>query len=550
MSRNYNNNEGAYLDGATDNAVLTSATNALRRLSIGVSSSSNDPFQTYWQRDYESIYNLNMFLKANKTSKVKYMLDSHLDSLTRNRLTGEAYGLRAWFYWDLLKKFGGRGTNGELLGVPILLSPIKIWDLSPDEIRNMEFKRNTYDECVAQIISDCDSAYSLLPIAYRDYLVENSNDLRILGAANWGRIDGITTVAIKALVYLTWASPRFNPSNDVSRWENAAIYAKQVMDFKMNVDNVNGGFSKKKAVNWFDPNSPEIIWASRDVDNNEDMEKAFYPGGFQGNGIIGASQNLVDAFGMADGYPIGESPNYEYDPQNPYVNRDPRFYSVIFYNNRTIVTGSTKKTYTFENWSNGGKDAAGKSQKNSLTNYYIKKFVYSGINWSESSVNRMPHCKFFIRWSQMVLAFAEAANQVGGPNAQIDGLSAKEAISYLRSRNTYDGDEGFSEDPYLDQIALSGKKAFNKFLMNERRIETCFEGEWFFDLRRWSTNLGDLNKDVCGVNIEILGNGDFKYDYDNVIETRAFTSAYLPIPYKEMLNVKGLVQNEGWSSWQ
>ncbi len=550
MSRNYNNNEGAYLDGATDNAVITSATDALRRLSTGVSSNTSDPFQTYWQRDYEAIYNLNFFLYENRGRNVRYMLDEHHDELLRNRLIGEAFGLRAWFYWDLLQKFGGRGTDGNMLGVPIILEPVKIWEMDPDEIRDVEFKRASYEDCVKQIVSDCDSAYKYLPIAHRDFLVKDQNDLKVLGAANWGRIDGITTVAIKALVYLTWASPRFNPDGDMTRWQKAAEYAKQVMDFKMEVDNVSGGFTVDAGVNWFDPNSPSIIWASRDQDNNDDMERAFYPGGFQGNGLIGASQNLVDAFGMADGYPVGQSPTYTYDPQQPYLNRDPRFYSVIFYNGREITTGTSGRTYTFENWSNGGKDAAGVSQKNSLTNYHIKKFVYSGLNWSESSVSKMPHCKFFIRWAHMVLAFAEAANQLGGPNTPIDGLTAKEAISFLRSRDTYDGAEGIVVDPYLDEISISGKDAFNEFLKNERRIETCFEGTWFFDLRRWSTNLEDLNKAVKGVSVERLNSGEYSYDFDNIVETRLFTSAYLPIPYKEMLNVKGLVQNEGWESWQ
>src|SRR5690606_22232 len=191
---------------------------------------------------------------------------------------------------------------------------------------------------------------------------------------------------IKALVYLTWASPRFNPQNDASRWERAAFYAKEVMDFKSNVDNVFGGFSPTKAVNWFDPNNPEIIFASRYSNANDAMERAFYPSGFQGNGIMGATQELVDAFGMADGYPKGESPNYPYDPNDPYTNRDKRFYSVIFYNNRTISVGNTnpKASYTFQNWV-GGKDEAGISQKNSRTNYHIKKFVFMGLNWSDNT---------------------------------------------------------------------------------------------------------------------------------------------------------------------
>lgn len=551
MSRNYNNNEGAYLDCATDNAVRTSRTDAISRIAIGVTLPGDDPFQTYWDRDYKGIYNVNLFLKDENGRNTRYMLDEHFDELLRNRLWGEAYALRAWFYWDLLQKFGGKGTDGQLLGVPLILEPVKIWELDPEEIRNIDIKRATYEECVQQIISDCDEAIKYLPKAHRDFLVEDPLDLRILGSRCYGRLDGITMTAVKALAYLTWASPRFNPEGDQTRWENAAKFAKEVIDFKLEVDGaVSNGFAVDKSVNFFNPNDPSIIFASRYNNNNEDMERMFYPDGMQGNGNMGATQELVDAFGMADGYPLGDPRSqYEYDPENPYENRDPRFYSVIFYNGRTISTGAAgDKLYTFENYV-GGKDEAERSSRNSLTNYHIKKFVYSGLNWSESSVAKMPHCKFFIRWDHMVLAFAEAANQIGGPNHQIDGLTPKQAISWLRSRPTYDGDPGLVSDPYLDEISLAGKDAFNEFLKNERRIETCFEGTWFFDIRRWSTTLGDLNKPVHRPVITREADGSYTYDYE-VIEERTFRSAYLPIPYKEMLNINGLVQNEGWESWQ
>lgn len=541
ISTNYNNNEGAYLDCMTDNAVRTSKTDAISRMAIGVNAPDNNPFQTYWTRDYQGIYNTNLFLQDGNGRKVRYMLDEHLNELMTDMLWGEAYALRAWFQWDLLQKFGGRSTSGELLGYPIVTEPVKDWSEG--------FVRNSYDECVKQIIEDCDSAYKYLPIAHRDFLVTSADELTVMGSRNWGRIDGITTVAIKALVYQTWASPRFNPNGDVSRWEKAAEFAKQVLDFKSSVDaSVAGGFNRKNAVNWFDPNSPEIIFGSRYNSGSEAMEKMFYPGGFQGDGTMGATQDFVNAFGMADGYPLAQSPDLAYDDQNPYINRDPRFYSNIFYNNRTITTGSSGRSYVFENWV-GGKDEAEASSKNSRTNYHIKKFVYKGLNWSESSVGRMPHSKFLIRWTHMVLCFAEAANHVAGPQGNVYGLSAKEAISWLRSRKTYDGDEGLSKDPYLEEISLMGEKAFDKFLRNERRIETAFEGTWFFDLRRWSTSLADLNKTLYRPTITRNADGGFNYDYATVIENRSFTSAFLPIPYKEMLNIPGLEQNEGWENW-
>jgi hypothetical protein len=547
MPTNYNNNEGAYLDGATDDAVITSSTHAIRRLAVGALPSSSDPFSVFWQRDYNAIYSVNLFLKDRKGYNTRFLIDDHLNDLVRNRLQGEAFALRAWFLWDLLQKFGGKGNDGNMLGVPILLEPVDV-----DEAKDIV--RNSYDDCVKRILADCDSAYKYLPIANRDFLVTDITDKAYEGSRYWGRFDGITTIALKAIVYLHWASPRFNPSNDIVRWDSAAVNAKKVMDFKLTVDNVTNGFNPKAGVNWFNPNFPGIVFASRYSSANDAMERMFYPGGFQGNGTMGATQDLVDAFPMKNGYPkehpLGAT---LYNPQKPYENRDPRFYSIIFHNDakaiRSTGTGAGQAMYTFENWE-GAKDAPGPID-NSRTNYHIKKFVFMGLNWSDNSPNRQPHSKFYIRWAHLCLAFAEAANNVAGPtDASRYGISAKGAISYLRSRNTYDGTTGFTADPYLDEIAAAGKEAFGEFVKNERRIETCFEGIRFFDLRRWSVSTSELNKPVHRADIIKKEDGDFEYNLNVEVEERLFNSAYLPIPYNEMLRTNNMVQNEGWDSWK
>jgi hypothetical protein len=540
MPRNYNDNEGVYLDGATDDVVITSTTNALTRFALGSLPTSQDPFRTYWDRDYRSIYLVNLFLKDRRGYNTRFLVDRHLDSLVKNRLQGEAYALRAWFEWDLLQKFGGT-ANGQLLGFPIVLDPL-------DAKAETNLKRNTYDECVKQIVADCDSAYKYLPVAHRDFLVKNVNDRAYAGGRYWGRMDGITTRAIKALVYLTWASPRFNPSNDVTRWDLAAQNAKEVIEFKIKTDAVTNGFNVKKGVNWFDPNFPGIIWASRYNNANDVMERMFYPGGFQGTGSVGATQDLVDAFPMKNGYPITD-PRSKYDPANPYADRDPRFYATIFHNNAKAVKINSEKTmYTFENWQNA-KDAAGPAV-NSRTNYHIKKMVFMGLNWSDNSINRQPHSKFFIRWEHMLLTFAEAANQVEGPDGGKYGMSAKDAMEYLRKKDNTDGGKGFDKDPYFSEVAGNGKAAFNEFIKSERRIETCFEGLRFFDLRRWTTNLTDLNKPVRMANVTRNSDGSFQYELDKVVESRSYTSPFLPIPYDEMLRMSNLVQNDGWEAWK
>jgi hypothetical protein len=554
IPKNYDNIEGAYLDCATDNAVSTSTTRDMTKLALNLIPTSADPFLTFWDRDYKQILLANTFLKDRKGFNTRFLVIPHLDSLVRYRLQGEAFALRAWFEWDLLQKFGGKGMDGKLLGVPIVTEPIDISN-------SVNLARNTYDECVKRIIADCDSAFKYIPIAHRDYLVANySTDAAYGGSLYWSRIDGITTRAIKAAVYLTWASPRFNPNNDKSRWDSAAVNAKKVMDFKLTVDGVNnnqnpqksGAFKAVDGINWVNPQFPGGIWISQYSTGNEAMEKMFYPGGFKCNGTMGASQDLVDAFPDKNGYPITD-PRSVYKAATPYLNRDPRFYSAIFYNNSTANFGTpTGRTmYTFENWENGGKDAANRIPTNSKTNYHIKKFIYMGLDYFANTKDIQRHSKFLYEWSHMVLAFAEAANHVVGPTSSAKyGISAKAAIQYLRTRKTTDGLAGFTTtDPYLDEVSANEIK-FDAFLKNERRITTCFEGQRFYDLRRWTTDLTELNKPVHGAGVIKNADGSFTYDLTKVVENRVYKSAFLPIPYAEMLRMSKLVQNEGWEAWK
>ena len=174
-----------------------------------------------------------------------------------------------------------------------------------------------------------------------------------------------------------------------------------------------------------------------------------------------------------------------------------------------------------------------------------------GLNWADnsSSIDRQPHSKFLMRWAHMCLIFAEAANQSVGPvDAGKFGISAKTAIQYLRSRKTYDGANGFTVDPYLNEVTAAGKTAFDAFIKNERRIETCFEGIRFYDLRRWTTTLDALNAAVHGASVQ-KNLTTYIYNLNKEVEQRSYSSAYLPIPYTEMLRMSNLIQNEGWDNW-
>jgi hypothetical protein len=458
----------------------------------------------------------------------------------------------------LLKKFGGKELGGSrLLGFPIVTEPL-------NASNDIDMERNTYDACVKQIIQDCDSALKYLPIAHRDYLYSAaylSDKKDFLGAVNWNRVDGVTMYAIKALTYLSWASKRFNPAGDVARWDSAAKYAAKVMDFKLAAPPLGDGYVPSNRVDFNDVYDKSIVWSSRLVENDINMEQVFFPANANGNGFapygdIGATRELVDAFGDKNGFPITASTVY--DASKPFDNRDPRFYAVINYNSRTYTpAGASTPIYTFETWEpdaqgmNGGKDIAGIGN-NVRTNIYVKKFCY-GINWKTSGFARRPRCRFNIRYARMAFAFAEAANQVVGPNGTLYGYSPKTVIGTSRAMKTYEDKAGIpAPDTYLNNVAAAGKDAFYDLIKNEKRIEFCFEGERFHDMARW-TNDAEFktmyNKPVHGIKTTKNGTA-FTYDLTWEVETRAYNSAYMPIPYDEILRMNKIVQNEGWDKWK
>jgi hypothetical protein len=558
-SKNYNSNETAYLECATDNAVRRSTTDAVVQFAKGELTTGNQAFvRDYWTRDYNAIFLINLFLKDNRGLKSTILIKPELNTLMVRRLQGEAFGLRAWAGRDLLKKFGGKELGGtRLLGFPIVKEPL-------DAFNEINMERNTYDDCVKQIIQDCDSALKYLPVAHRDYIYDATylaDKKDFLGSVNWNRVDGMTMYAIKAMTYLNWASKRFNPANDQTRWDSVAKYAAKVMAFKQAVSPNGDGYNPALRVDFNDVYDKSIIWSSRLVENDINMEQVFFPANANGNGFapygdIGATREFLDAFGDKDGYPISTSTVY--DASKPFDNREPRFYAVINYNTRTYTpAGSTTVIYTFETWEpdaqglSGGKDRAG-TGNNVRTNIYIKKFCY-GINWKTSSFTRRPRARFNIRYAHMALAFAEAANQIVGPNGTLYGYSPKAVIGALRSMKTYEDKTGIPvADPYLNSVAALGKVPFYELIKNERRIELCFEGERFQDMARWTddTEFNALyNKPVHG--IKAVKNGAvYVYDLTWEVENRAYNSAYMPLPYDDILRMNKLVQNEGWDKWR
>ncbi len=327
-------------------------------------------------------------------------------------------------------------------------------------------------------------------------------------------------------------------------YEQAARYAADCLKIRGGISSVDPTgwkwFANKdfiKNYKFTDPDPLEIIWRGVVGDSN-DQESNNYPPSLYGKGRINPTQNLVDAFPMANGYPITDAAS-GYDASNPYDNRDPRLRTYILVNGDLMGVGNTPINTAADATTLDGLNRENGSS--TVTGYYLRKLLRDDINLNPSSTTQQRHFGARIRATEIFLDYAEAANEASGPKANVGGagFSAYDVIKAIRQRAGVGGDN----DPYLEECAASQEK-MRQLIRNERRLELCFENHRFWDLRRWKAN---LNEGVRGVSITTAASGDFNYRGINV-ESRDYKDYmyYGPIPYSEILKWSNLQQNEGW----
>lgn len=548
---NYYTNYYMGLSAISDEAVYTVPTTAKRVFSEGNGVMTGNPFSDLWNDCYAGINSVNRFLDGRKGYETQYMINAGADLALRRSLQGDSFGLRAWLLFRLLRTFAGEGTDGNMYGVPILTSPTEY-----EKIDNASIVRASIDACCEQILKDCDSACVYLAVSNRDYPGDPAQEIIVTGSARYTTLDQVAIDALRAQTYLYWASPAWNPgvSQDDpvirDRYTQAATCAAAVMRHKLEKEStLIGGFDPARKVDWSNPNDPEIVWCSRIAGAGSSFETHLYPIGFGGSATIVPTQELVDCFPDAKGYPISESTLY--DPSKPYENRDPRFYSAISYNGSTVVrnTDPSDIMYTF-NTAAGGADAPGQNGT-STSGYYIRKYLYTGWNPFDANIQTARHPLMLYRWAEMCLIFAEAAGRVTSPeDSHTFGYSAKQALAWLRSRPTpYDMPGlGKDADPYLDACAAEGGEKFLSLVKNEWKVETCFEGQEFYNSRRWATSVDEINVPVHRVLISGAGD-DATYAYET-ITTLHYPSLWLPLPYLDVRRCPNLVQNKGYETWK
>jgi len=543
-------NTWSFNEVATDDAVTNDKVSPFLTMATGAWSAVNNPVEQ-WNNAYTAINYINLFLREVDSVNWAPVSGQKVRDMYSDRFKGESYGLRALFMYYLLQAHAGPSSSGELLGVPIITEALV------ETNANFTKPRNTFDQCIQQIYADLTESekylpqdyffggiglnFSLLPTKYRgatpkEDTVQAGNYNRVFGTFARQRMSGRIVKAIRARTALLAASPAYNPQSTQTKWEAAANYAGEILrDYggPSQLDPQGGLFYTNANVNPLNINpssgSPidqkEMLWRGTIVNTNT-LEVANYPPTLFGNGRVNPTQNLVDAFPAANGYPITD-PASGYVATNPYNARDPRLKNYIVVDNTTM-----RSTAIRTKSDNPTNDAVDRLPTSTRTGYYMRKLLNENVNANPSGINTQKHYPVHIRYTELFLIYAEAANEAWGPTATgTFGFSAKDVIAAIRKR------AGITQpDNYLSSI--TSKDDMRKLIRNERRLELSFEGFRFWDLRRWKENLNETAKGV------IINNNT--YTIQNV-ENRQYQDFmnYGPIPILEAVKAN-LQQNKGW----
>ena len=488
---------GAMSESATDDAEFVLDYSSIQKFNDG-SWSSILNLDDQWSNMYAGIRAVNLFLdeiKGRTFSDYKW-IDTYADKMAQfNNYPQEARFLRAYFYFQLIERYGD---------VPLIKTVLT-------EAEANTVTPASFDDIVSFIVSECNDIIPLLPVTYVGFT----------SAQETGRIRRGAAMALKARTLLYAASPLHNPSGTTQKWIDAAKAAKDLINA--------GTFSLEANYNNFLNNvtSPELILDRREGNQNY-FEVANFPVGYEGGNTGNCpTQNLIDAYEMrTNGLSISD-PNSGYSAANPYANRDPRFALTILYNT------STFKNKAVECWI-GGANAYPKTNA-TKTGYYLKKYVIESVSLDPNSTSTKQHTWVLFRYGEVLLNFAESMNEAYGPeDASTLGMTALQAVNLIRTR---------AKMP-LFPAGLT-KDQFRLKLQNERRIELAFEGQRFWDVRRWK--IGSTTKNIYGMDITKNTDGTFNYS-KKLVESRVYEDKMnlYPIPLSELYKNNKLKQNTGW----
>lgn len=469
-------------------------------------------YGTFWA----GIRDANVFLAEVETANIP-------SATNRSRFRAEAQLLRAFYFWELIKEYGP---------MPVITEPFN------NDFDYTTLVRPTFQECVDFIANECDE------------IIANANlPVRITTEAERGRVTKAMAYAVKSQALLYNASPLWNESGDKTKWQSAslatqaAIQALTTQGYVLASD--YGDYFLSKTDISSSPRDKETIYEVHEgqIDPVFSIINSIpsKPGLFK----VGAtpSQELVDSYDMKStgepailGYqdvdhlqPIVNSIS-GYDPNQPYVDRDPRFYATVWYNGAAYdnIAGSIHIMETYV----GGADQLLKAPIGwafTRTGYYLRKFIDPRLQSGQPEDTRWKK----YRLAELYLNLAEAENEANGPTE-----IARTAINAVRARvDMPDIPTGLTPDEFRERVR------------RERRVEFAFEEHRFWDVRRWKI-LDQTDRLVTGMEITKLPNNTFTYARFVTDRRNAWSDKFriMPIPIKETAIIPdfNLNQNPGW----
>lgn len=416
----------------------------------------------------------------------------------RDDFRGQAYFLRGYAHFHLIRLWGPMPYVNRVLS-----ENSDDWDLP---------RASKYQSYV-NVALDMDSAYMCFERAKKIRRDPGPGQSGHLSDVDQFRPSGISAKAIKARALLYAASP-LNNANGVKDWEDAAKanweaiqlarqYEYELLPMSAYSDNYLAKYSNEQLFAWYYGNTL----------NNGSSETQGLLSGAIANKTSSWSgecptQNMIDKFETKWGDALNTEVDRaaatalgHYKEQDPYANRDPRFYSSIIYNQAPIVWSAyqNKAQIWFQIDATGGTVYGEhrnelKYQGTTRTGYYCKKQIgdMSGGNTGYKPYMTDP----IIRLAELYLNYAEAVNEAYGPNGTAPGadLTAVAALNMIRNRATL---------PDIDSKYTSGKEVFRDKIKNERTVELCFEGfHHYFDIRRWMDAPVIMSQPLIGVHAE------------------------------------------------
>lgn len=453
--------------------------------------------------------------------------NSTLSEELKSEFLGQAYFLRAWSYYLMFRWYGG---------VPLVTEVL-------DPIPQPGIPRSSTKETYDFIMKDLDQAIALL-------------DGKVAGQNNYeyGRPTVATALGLKGRMMVLYASPLFNRANDKSRWNDAYNFFVQAIPVINRYGNhlAYEGDPGVNATNWakmFNEGAseanPEAMWFAQhntiqtggtpDYSKPNRWESGIRPSNCFGGGGKTPSAAIIDLFPMKDGkrpssynsYTTLAPSSVTYISNLPFLNRDPRFYRTFAFPGVCWAfegdAVNSERHYPYEGtnyqlWNYVWYDKAENRDNiesgdtygpdgllGNVKGMYVRKrtddlhvtgayrYVFSQGNGFTFSA--APNIE--MRYSEVVLNFAEAACQSGHLQ------EAVEQLQKIRARVGYT-----SENNYGLQANLSGNEAAcMAAILYERQIEFAYEGKRFDDLRRWMLFDGGQGQEALSSNWKLTGWG-------------------------------------------